>query len=89
MLIKYIKNLADNKEIYLKIKVLPCAGKNEVQAILEDGTIKISLKAQPEKGQANQELIKFLAQQFSLEREQIKIIAGAGDRKKLLKLSRA
>ena len=88
MLREYIKNLADNKEIYLKIKVLPRAGANEIQAILEDGTIKISLKAQPERGRANQELIKFLAEEFSLGKEQIKIMAGAGDRNKLVKLTR-
>lgn len=85
---EYIKNLANNKEIYFKVKVLPQAGKTEFLELRPDGTLKIAVAASPEKGQANQELIKFLADQLSVRKYQVKIISGAGARLKLVKVSR-
>lgn len=88
MLTLYIEKLANNKEIYLRIKVLPSAGKSGFLEAMADGTIKIAVAAAPEKGKANQELIKFLAEELGVRRYQIEIISGAGDRTKLVKVSR-
>lgn len=88
MLTSYIKNLAKNKEIYLRIKVLPSAGKTDFLDTMADGTIKIAVAAAPEKGKANQELIKFLATEMGVRKYQVKIINGAGERLKLIKVSR-
>ncbi|MFA5023771.1 MAG: DUF167 domain-containing protein [Patescibacteria group bacterium] len=88
MLSEYIKNLANNKEIYLKIKVLPGAGKTGFVEVMADGTIKVAVAAQPEKGQANQELIKFLATEMGVRKYQVKIISGVSERLKLIKISR-
>jgi hypothetical protein len=85
---QYIKDLANNKEVYLRIKVLPGAGKIAFLDSMADGTIKIALSAQPEKGKANQELIKFLASEMGVRRYQVKIISGAGERIKLVKIGR-
>jgi hypothetical protein len=84
---QYLQNLADNKEIYLKIKVIPSAGKTAFLECLEDGTLRIALKAAPEKGKANLELIKFLAAELKVGREAIKIIGGLSSRTKLIKIS--
>ena len=86
MLEKYIKKLLEKKEIYLKIKVNPGSQKNEVKNILEDETIKINISSQAEKGKANQELIKFLAKNFLVSCKEVKIISGAKERIKLLKI---
>lgn len=75
-------------EVYLRIKAKPSASKTELMEILSDNTIKISIAASPEKGKANQELVKFLVREFSLEKENIKIISGAGDRIKLIKITK-
>ncbi|MCX6794532.1 MAG: DUF167 domain-containing protein [Candidatus Falkowbacteria bacterium] len=88
MLEKYIKNLADNKEIYLRIKVLAGAGKTGFVEEMEDGTLKIAVAAVPERGKANLELIKYLAKAFGVAKGDIKIISGAGARLKLIKISR-
>lgn len=85
---EYIENLAKNKEIYFKIKVVPQAGQTEFLELRPDGTMKIALAASPEKGRANQELIKFLADQLGVRKYQIKILSGAGARLKLIKVSR-
>ena len=88
MLTSYIEKLANNKEVYLRIKVLPGAGKSDFLDTMADGTIKIAVAAAPEKGKANQELIKFLAEELGVRRYQVEIISGAGDRTKLVKVSR-
>jgi uncharacterized protein len=88
MLASFIEKLANNKEVYLRIKVLPGAGKSAFLDTMADGTIKIAVAAAPEKGKANQELIKFLATEMGVRRYQIEIISGAGDRTKLVKVSR-
>lgn len=89
MLEEIIKNLSNNKEIYLRIKVLPNAGKTDFLDKMADGTIKIAVHAVPERGKANNELIKFLADQIRINKSQIKVISGAGDRLKLIKISRS
>jgi len=88
MLSNYRDKLANNKEIYLRVKVLPGAGKTDFLDTMADGTIKIALAAAPEKGKANQELINFLATELEVRKYQLRIVSGAGDRLKLIKVSR-
>jgi hypothetical protein len=88
MLTKYRDNLANNKEIYLKVKVLPGAGKTDFLSVMDDGTIKIAVAAPPENGKANQELVNFLATELGVRKYQVKIISGAAERLKLIKVSR-
>ena len=82
-----IEKLVSKKELYIKVKVLPSASKTELKNKLEDDTYKIAVSAPPEKGKANKELIKFLAKEFKLKKEKIKIISGANSRLKIIKLS--
>ncbi len=88
MLEKYIEDLANNKEIYFKVKVIPGAGESVFLSKMGDGTIKIAIAAPPEKGQANQELINFLAVELGVRKYQVKIVSGLGQRLKLIKISR-
>jgi uncharacterized protein (TIGR00251 family) len=75
---------------YLRIKVIPKSSKNEITEIMKDSseeeTIKIRIKAAPEKGRANAELIKFLSQELNIEKSSISIISGKTDQVKLLKI---
>ncbi|HTX86711.1 MAG TPA: DUF167 domain-containing protein [Candidatus Nanoarchaeia archaeon] len=80
------KLLAEKKEIYLRVKVIPGAPKTEIKGEMADGTIKIALRAAPEKGKANETLIKFLAEYFGVPKGNIKIISGVSDRIKLVKI---
>jgi hypothetical protein len=88
MLKQYVEKLANNKEIYLRIKVLPGAGQTAFMESMADGTLKIAVAAAPEKGKANQELIKFLATELGVRKYQIKVVSGIADRTKLIKVSR-
>ncbi|MDP4007727.1 MAG: DUF167 domain-containing protein [Candidatus Peregrinibacteria bacterium] len=72
---------------YLRIKVLPKSAKNEIVDIMDDETIKIRIKAIPEKGKANQALIKFLSQELDIQKDSIKIISGKTDQVKLIKIT--
>ncbi len=74
------------KNDYLKIKVLPKSPKNEIVDILDDGTIKIRIKAVPEKGKANAELIKFLSKTAQVSKENISILSGKSEQIKLIKI---
>ena len=76
-------------EKYLRIKVLPKSSTNEVTEIMTDDsgeqTIKIRIKAVPEKGKANEELIKFLSKELSIPKDQITIISGKSTQLKLVR----
>jgi len=76
------------KNEYLRIKVIPKSPKNEVVEIMgdEEQTIKIRIKAVPEKGKANAELIKFLSKELTVPKENISIISGKIDHLKLLRI---
>ena len=83
MLKKFVKK---HNPDYLRIKVLPKSPKNEVVDILDDNTVKIRIKAVPEKGKANKELIKFLSKELDLPKERVQIISGKTDSVKLIKI---
>lgn len=82
----YIKKFNQDGEIYLRIKVLPGMPETKLRLIMADETIKINIAAPPAKGKANLELIKFLAREFAINKNNVKIISGAGDRVKLVKI---
>ena len=83
-----LDKLANNKEIFLKVKLTPHAAVAGFIGWLADGSVKIAVKSVPEQGRANQELIKFLAQSLKVQATNIKIISGAGARLKLIKIVR-
>jgi len=72
--------------IYLRIKVIPKSAKNEVVDIMNDETIKIRIKAAPEKGRANEELIKFLSEELGVLEKNVLIISGVHEPLKLIKV---
>ena len=80
-----VKTLNSKGDIYLRIKVRPASSKIGVTKIIDD-TIYLDLKAKPEKGRANLELTRFLAKTFSVFKEDIKIISGAAEKIKLVKI---
>jgi len=78
---------------YIRVKVIPQSSPQGIAEILKESidgeevlTYKIRLKSAPEKGKANTELIKFLAKEFSVPKENIEIISGKTERIKLIKI---
>ena len=86
MLKEYIEKFEKEGEVYMRVKARPGAAKSEVKDILEDETIKINISAAPEKGKANDELIKFLSKMFAVNKNNVKIISGKTDKVKLVKI---
>lgn len=72
--------------MYIHVKVVPCAKKTEFTGKMDDEAYKIKLKAIPENGKANNELIKYLSKTFSINKKDISIISGHTNTHKLLKI---
>jgi len=86
MLDKFKKKLEIEKSVYLRVKVRPGAAQDKVKEVLLDDTVKIDIKLPPVKGRANKELINFLAKEFLVPRENVKILSGVSDKIKLVKI---
>ncbi len=69
----YIKNNL------LKIKVIPNASRTELKEI--NNQLKLYLQAVPEKGKANQAIIKFFKKEYNLK---VEIKSGSKSREKVL-----
>jgi uncharacterized protein len=87
MIVKFKEKLKKEKEIYLKLKINPGSSQNEIKEIMDDLTIKINITAKPIKNKANKELIKFLAKEFMVHKNNVIIISGLKDRVKLIRLT--
>jgi uncharacterized protein (TIGR00251 family) len=72
------------KGVALAVRVTPRASRNEITEILEDGTIKIHIKASPVDNAANRQLVKFLADVLEVPASHIEIVAGQTGRDKLI-----
>jgi len=88
MFTKYRENLANNKEIYLRVKITPGAPTTVLKGQMADKTIKIAVAAPPENGRANKVLLDWLAKELEVRKYQVKIVSGLGDKLKLIKVSR-
>ncbi|MBI2353110.1 DUF167 domain-containing protein [Candidatus Dependentiae bacterium] len=72
--------------LIVEIKVIPQSGRSNL-TLDKTGSLKCFLKAAPEKGKANQEVIEIIAKITNLPKGAIEIIAGLTSRKKLIKLN--
>ena len=61
---------------YYRVKVTTKQPETRVSGCLSDGTIKIALHAIPEKGKANAELVRFVALELGLPKNQVRIASG-------------
>jgi uncharacterized protein (TIGR00251 family) len=75
----------DGEHLLLRVKVLPNAGRNQL-AGLRGEELTVRLTAQPRKGEANRELLRFLAKSLAVPRSSIRIVAGESSGHKLLRL---
>jgi len=70
----------------IAVRVTPRATKNQIVGALHDGTIKIHIAAVPNEGQANEELIEFLASILGVPKDHIEVVAGDTGRDKLISI---
>ena len=65
----------------LHVKALAAARKNEFRGV-ENGRLKIATTTVPEKGQANEAILRQLADRMKLARRQLELIRGATSNQK-------
>lgn len=69
----------------LGVRIVTRATVTEIAGRLDDGTLKIRLKASPAGDPAaNKELVDFLSEKLAVEADKIEIVAGEGSRDKIL-----
>ena len=62
-------------QFLFSVKVAPGSSKTEIAGIY-NGMLKVRLSAAPEKGKANQALVKLLSEKLDVPKNQITIMAG-------------
>jgi uncharacterized protein (TIGR00251 family) len=80
-----VKLSAATNSITFAVRVQPRASRSEVAGEL-DGALKIRLAATPVNGEANEELIHFLAKLFDVPRRQVSILSGLTSKNKLIRI---
>lgn len=68
----------------IAVRVTPRASRNKIVEMLPDGTIKIHIAAPPVDGEANEALIRFLAEVLNVPKSRLEIVAGQSGRDKLV-----
>ncbi len=68
----------------LAVRVTPRASRNEVVEVMSDGTVRIRITASPVDGEANAQLLAFLAQVLNVPKSRLEIVAGLSGRDKLV-----
>jgi uncharacterized protein (TIGR00251 family) len=70
----------------LQIKVIPSSSKDCIAGWLQD-TLKVKVKAPPEKGKANKAVIKTLERTLDLAKGSINITSGTTSTSKIIEIS--
>ena len=60
----------------IAVRVTPRASRNKIVEMMADGTIKIHIAAPPVDGEANEALIRFLAEVLNVPKSRLEIVGG-------------
>jgi len=71
----------------LSVRVRPRASRTAVRGV-HDGALDVAVAAPPVDGEANDELVRFLAQTLGVGRRDVRIVRGEGARHKRLHIAR-
>jgi hypothetical protein len=75
----------DGKNLRLLVRVQPRSSRSGIEGI-RDGALRIAVHAPPDKGAANEELIKVLAKALGLPKSTFEIVAGGKSRNKEIRI---
>jgi len=70
----------------LALRVTPRASRNEIAGVLNDGTIKVHIAADPMNETMNAEVVAFLAEVLGVPKSRVEIVAGESGRDKLVSI---
>ena len=82
------KQLFSKGVVSFTVRVRPNAKRTCLKETMSDGSIKIDLAAPADDGKANVELIRLLAEEFTVPRDHVEIVSGQMSRKKLVRVTR-
>lgn len=71
----------------INVKVIPGAPRSEVVGNMADGTLKVKVHAVAERGKANDELIRILAEHFEVSKSSVTIVRGQTSSRKAVVIS--
>ena len=80
---KEIKHRGDAR-IGFRVRVQPSAPRNELLGWNTAGELRIQVAAPPREGEANGELVRFLAKRLKVARREIVVESGASSRSKIV-----
>lgn len=84
---EFFSALRSGNNLIFTVKVIPRSSRTQIAGRMDDGTLKIRLKAPPEHGKANAELLSFLAKELHVPVSQITMLTGHTTSRKRLALS--
>ena len=71
------EELRSKRRLQLRVKALPKSSSDEICDILPDGTLKVKVRAVPERGKANEAICDVLARAFGVSRRNVVVLRGA------------
>jgi uncharacterized protein (TIGR00251 family) len=74
-----------NGAVGLRVRVKPKSRRSAIVGV-EQGALLVTLAAQPQDGQANEELLRLFARVAKVPKSQIELVTGATGRQKLLRI---
>ncbi|MFZ0593617.1 MAG: DUF167 domain-containing protein [Bryobacteraceae bacterium] len=82
--------LKERGSLTIEAKVIAKASRTELSAVLEDGTLRLKVRAAPEQGKANEQVRRLLASLFDVPERAVEISRGAhSPRKRITIYARA
>jgi uncharacterized protein YggU (UPF0235/DUF167 family) len=72
----------------VRVKVVPRSSLSGFAGVLADGTLKVRIVAAPERGKANAELCRVLAQHYAVAPSAVTILRGHTSAVKLVRIER-
>jgi uncharacterized protein (TIGR00251 family) len=73
------------QSVILDVHVLPRSPANEILGV-KDGRLRVRITSPPEGGKANEQLIKLLAHEIGIRKDQVEIVSGSKSRIKRILL---
>ena len=78
------RRLETEGRLVLSVKAVPKSSRTRVAGLMDDGTLKITVAAAPDKGKANAELCDFLARELGVPKSAVRIQSGLTSPRKRL-----
>ncbi|RKY60647.1 MAG: DUF167 domain-containing protein [Candidatus Latescibacterota bacterium] len=73
----------------IRVRVVPRAKEDKIEGFSPDRILRVRVAAPPEKGRANERLVRILAECLGVARSQVRIVAGRTAREKVVEVEGA